>query len=135
MERTLVIIKPNCYRKKCIGEVISRFEKNDFRIIGMKMLKMTKYEAENFYYMHRGKPFFEPLVEFMTSDFCVPMVIEGENVIVKVREFIGNTDPAKAYKGSIRADFGDSVRENAVHASDSEESAKFELNFFFPELT
>ena len=134
MERTLVTIKPNCVKKKCTGEIIARFEKNDFEIIGMRMMKLTRDEAENFYYIHRGKPFFNPLVEFMVSGTCVPMVLEGDDVIKKVREFIGDTDPEKAHGGSIRADYGDSVRENAVHASDGVETAKFEVNFFFPEF-
>ncbi len=134
MERTLVIIKPNCIKKRCIGEIIARFEKKDFKIIGMKMIRLTKDEAENFYYVHRGKPFFKILVEFMTSDICIPIVLEGNNIISQVREFIGHTDPEKASKGSIRADYGDTVPENAVHASDGVETSKFEINFFFPKF-
>ena len=134
MERSLVIIKPNCREKNCIGEVFSRFEKEGFKIIGMKMMKLSKDEAENFYHVHRGKPFFNSLVAFMTSDVCVPMVIEGDNVIQKIRDFIGNTNPEEAPKGSIRADFGDNIERNAVHASDAAETSKFEVNFFFPEF-
>lgn len=133
MERTLVIIKPDAVKDKHIGEIISRFERQGFEIIAMKMLQMTKDEAENFYYIHRGKEFFEQLVKFMTSGPCVPMVIQGKSVIKKVRDFIGATDPKKAERGTIRADFGTGTPENAVHASDSLESAKFEVNFFFPD--
>ncbi len=134
MERTLVIIKPNCIKKRCIGKIISRFEQNSLKIIGMKMMKLTKDEAENFYYVHRGKPFFDNLVGFMTSDICIPMLLEGDNIIEKVRELIGHTDPGKACKGSIRADYGDNIEKNAVHASDGAETSKFEVNFFFPEF-
>ncbi len=134
MEKTLVIIKPDAVKSKHIGDIISRFEKEDFNILGIKMLKLTKDEAENFYYVHRGKDFFEGLVNFMTSDRCVPMVLEGENAIKKVREIIGATDSRKAAPGTIRAQFGTDNSKNAVHASDSEESARFEINFFFPEL-
>ncbi len=133
MERTLVIIKPDAVKDKHIGEIINRFEKQGFEIVAMKMLQMTEDEAENFYYIHRGKEFFEQLIKFMTSGPCVLMVIQGKNIIKKVRDFIGATDPKKAEKGTIRADFGSSITENAVHASDSLESAKFEVNFFFPE--
>jgi len=134
MERTLVIIKPDCINKKCIGEIIDRFEKQGFNITAMKMMHLTKDEAENFYYIHRGKPFFKPLVDFMTSGNCIPMVMEGTNIIQKIRDFIGNTDPEKAPKGSIRADYGKTTRENAIHASDNKETSRFEVNFFFPEL-
>jgi len=134
MERSLVIIKPNCIEKRCTGEIITRFEKNNFEIIGMKMMKLTKDEAENFYHIHRGKPFFHSLIEFMTSDVCIPIVLEGDGVIKRLREFIGDTDPEKAAEGSIRTDYGDSIERNAVHASDGEETSKFEVNFFFPEF-
>ncbi len=134
MERTLLIIKPNAVIEKHIGEIIKRIENEGFEIIGIKMLKLTLDEAENFYYIHRGKPFFHPFVHFMCSERSVFMVMEGNDVIRKLRDFIGDTDPMQAPKGSIRSDFGKSVRENAVHASDSVESSKFEVNFFFPEL-
>ncbi len=135
MEKSLVIIKPNCIKKKCIGEIIDRFEKNKFKITGLKMEKLTRDEMENFYYLHRGKPFFNNLVKFMISDYCVFMVIEGEGVIKKIRKFIGETDPEKAEKHTIRAIYADSDVENAIHASDRIDSAKFEVNFFFPELS
>ncbi len=135
MERTLVIIKPDAVKAKHIGEIITRFEKNDFKIIAMRMTRLTKDEAESFYYVHRGKPFFKTLIEFMTSDKIVPMVIEGEDIIRKVREFIGKTNPAEAREGCIRREFGTDITRNAVHASDSLENAKFEVNFFFPELS
>ncbi len=134
MERTLVIIKPDAVKNRHIGEIISRLEKKGFTIIGIKMTRLAKDEAENFYYVHRGKEFFNALIEFMMSDKCVPMVLEGDNVIKEIRNFIGATDPKKAEKGTIRADFGTEVTSNAIHASDSIESARFEVNFFFPEF-
>lgn len=133
MERTLVIIKPDAVKNKHIGEIISRFEKNDFNIIGLKMLKLSREECENFYYIHYGKEFYERLINFMISGEIVCMVLEGENVINRVREFIGPTDPKLAKKGTIRGDFGSEMPANAVHASDSLESAKFEVNYFFPD--
>ncbi|MDD5066601.1 MAG: nucleoside-diphosphate kinase [bacterium] len=117
-----------------MGEIIQRLEKHGFRIIALKMLRLSRDEAENFYYTHRNTPYFSLLIDFMCSDQCVTMVLEGENVITEIREFIGVTDPAKAKPGSIRADFGKSVRENAVHASDGTEASRFEVNYFFPEL-
>lgn len=134
MERVLLIIKPNVIKKKKVGEVINRLEQEGYNIIAAKMVRLSKDEAENFYYIHRGKPFYNPLVDFMISENCIPLVLEGKDVIMKVREFIGPTDPRDSKPGSIRADFGDSLRENAVHASDSLESARFEVNYFFPEL-
>ncbi len=133
-ERTLVIIKPDVVKKQCLGEVIKRFEDKGFHITGMKMIQLTKDEAEAFYHVHRGKNFFNVNVEFITSSVCLPMVIEGKNVINKVRDFIGVTDPSEACKGTIRCDFGGSLPQNAVHASDGIETSKFEVNFFFPEF-
>ncbi len=134
MERTLVIIKPDAVKDKHIGEIISRFEKAGFEIVSLKMLQMTKDEAENFYYVHRGKDFFDELIKFMISGPCVPMVLEGDDIIKRVRDFIGATEPKEAEPGTIRADFGTKTPENAIHASDSIESAKFEVNFFFPNM-
>lgn len=133
MERTLVIIKPGSVLKKNTGDIISRFEKKGFNIIAIKMIQLSKDEAQSFYYCHRGKDFFKMLVEFMISGPCVPMVIEGKSVIQRIRDFIGATDPKKAEPGTIRADFGTEMPKNAVHASDSIESARFEVNFFFPD--
>ncbi len=135
MNRTLVIIKPDAVKAKHIGDIIKRFEDEGYTIVGLKMLQLTKDEAENFYNVHRGKPFFENLIKFMTSGNCVPMVLErDENIIQDVRNFIGATDSRKAEKGTIRADYGTDNSQNAVHASDSEESARVEINFFFPNL-
>lgn len=134
IKRTLVIIKPNVIKMRAVGRVISRFEENGFEIIGTKMIKLTREEAESFYHMHRSKPFFQDLVEFMTSEKCIAMVVEGKLVITNVRNFIGATNPKEAKPGTIRAEFGESLSRNAVHASDSIEASKFEVNFFFPEL-
>ncbi len=135
MNKTLVIVKPDAVKAKHIGEIISRFEKQRYKIIGLKMIQMTRDEAENFYNVHRGKPFYNDLVEFMTSGNCVPMVLEKDsNIIHEVRKFIGATDSRKAEAGTIRADFGTDNSQNAVHASDSEENAVTEINFFFPNL-
>lgn len=134
MQKVLVLIKPNAVRNKQVGEIIKRLEEQSFSIISMKMLKLTRDEAENFYYIHRGQPYFKPLIDFMLSEKCIPIVLEGKNIIKEVRSFIGPTDPQEAKPGTIRADFGQSVRENAIHASDGEESARFEVNYFFPEL-
>jgi nucleoside-diphosphate kinase len=133
MERTLIIIKPDAVRDRHIGEIISRFEKGNFNIIGLKMLKLSREECENFYYVHYGKEFYERLINFMISGEVVCMVLEGEGVIKRVRDLIGPTNPKEAPKGTIRGDFGSEMPANAVHASDSLESAKFEVNFFFPD--
>lgn len=128
--KTLVIIKPDVVEKKKIGEVISMIEK-EFDIREMRMLKMTKKQAEEFYEEHKGKEFFEKLIEFMTSGPIVVMVVEGENVVNRIRELIGHTDPSKAKDGTVRKLFGENLPKNAVHASDSEKSAEREISFFF----
>ncbi len=134
IERTLSIIKPDGVEKNVIGEIISRFEKAGLRIAAMKMLHLSKEQAEGFYYVHREKPFFDSLVEFMTSGPCVVMVIEGENAIAKVRELMGATDPSKAAPGTIRRDFATDIEKNTVHGSDSQESASFEIPYFFSSI-
>ncbi len=131
IERTLTIIKPDGVEKSVIGEIISRFEKSELRIAAMKMLHLSKEQAEGFYYVHREKPFFDSLVEFMTSGPCVVMVVEGENAISKVRELMGATDPSKAAPGTIRRDFATDIEKNTIHGSDSPESASFEIPYFF----
>ena len=133
MQRTLAIIKPDCVRSNSIGAVISRIEKR-FRIIGMKMLKLSKEEAKRFYIVHSGKPFYDSLTDFMSSGPVVAMVLEGDNVIEEFRQFMGATDPKNAEKGTIRREFGTNIEENAIHGSDSEEAAGFEINFFFSDL-
>lgn len=131
-ERTLSIIKPDGVRKNLIGEVFRRFEKGGLKIVNIQMLRLSKKQAEEFYAVHRDKPFYEPLVAYMTSGPVVASVLEGENVIQKNREIMGATDPKKAAPGTIRRDFADSIEANIVHGSDGPETAKFEINFFFP---
>jgi len=133
VQRTLAIIKPDCVRSNSIGAVISRMERR-FRIIGMKMLKLSKEEAKRFYIVHSGKPFYDSLTDFMSSGPVVAMVLEGDNVIEEFRQFMGATDPKNAEKGTIRREFGTNIEENAIHGSDSEEAAGFEINFFFSDL-
>lgn len=134
MERTLLIVKPDGVSKNLIGEVLRRFEKNGMRIIALKMVKLSKAQAEGFYAVHRSKPFFSSLTEFMSSGPCVVMILEGENAISRVREIIGATDPAKAAEGTIRRDFAADIEKNIVHGSDSHESASFEIKYFFNAL-
>lgn len=134
MERTLSIVKPDGVRKNLIGEVIKRFESNGLRPVAMKMLHMTKKEAEGFYAVHRERPFFNDLTEFMSSGPCLVMILEGENAIKKNRELMGATNPADAASGTIRADFADSIDNNVVHGSDASETAAFEIGYFFNAL-
>ena len=131
MERTLSIIKPDGVSKGLIGEVIKIFESSGFRIAAMKMKHLSRKEAEGFYYVHKERPFFGELVEFMISGPIVIMVLEGKEVIKRNREIMGATDPAEAAEGTIRARWADSKQNNIVHGSDSEESAKFEIGYFF----
>lgn len=138
-EKTLVIIKPDAVKEKNIGNIIKRFEENNFNIIALKMIKLDEKMVSDFYAVHKNKPFFINLIKFMTSDRCIVMVLEGENIIVRTREFIGETDPAKARPGTIRHDFGKPAEcnkpiQNVVHASDTQKVAEFEVNFFFPEI-
>ncbi len=132
-ERTLLIIKPDAVGKNLIGEILRRVEAKGYKITGMKLIHLSQIEAEIFYAVHEGQPFYEPLVQFMIEGPCVSVVVEGENVIPGIRELIGTTDPATAAKGTIRKDFAENTRRNAVHASDSPESAAREIGFFFPE--
>ncbi|MEN3037672.1 MAG: nucleoside-diphosphate kinase [Candidatus Kryptonium sp.] len=132
-ERTLAILKPDCVRKNLIGKVISHIEEAGFRIVAMKMLKLTTEQAKAFYYVHREKSFYNDLVNFMTSGKVVAMVLEKENAVSDFRELIGATDPKEAKEGTIRRLYADSKQENIVHGSDSVENAKFEISFFFPE--
>lgn len=131
LERTLSIIKPDGVEKNVIGEVISRFEKNGLRIAALKMVKLTKKDAEGFYIVHRERPFYGSLTDFMSRGPVVLMVLEGENAIAKNREIMGATNPAQAAEGTIRKDFASSIEENTVHGSDSPESAAFEIGYFF----
>ncbi len=131
MEQTLSIIKPDAVEKQHIGEIAARFEKNGIRIVGMKMMHLSEETASEFYAIHKERPFFGELVEFMTSGPVVVMVLEGEGVIAKNREIMGATNPKDAAPGTIRADFADSIDCNAVHGSDAPETAAVEIPFFF----
>ncbi len=131
MERTLSIIKPDGVSKRLIGNVIQVFEEAGFRIAAMKMKRLSRSEAEGFYYVHKERPFFGELVDFMISGPVVIMVLEGENVILRNREIMGATDPREAAAGTIRARWADSKQNNIVHGSDSPESAAFEIGHFF----
>ncbi|MDI6803809.1 MAG: nucleoside-diphosphate kinase [Bacteroidota bacterium] len=133
MERTLAILKPDCVRKKLTGAVIARIEKAGFKIIGIKKNRLTKETAGAFYAVHKGMPFYDGLVEFMSSGCCVPIALEKENAIADFRALIGATDPAEAVPGTIRKDFADNKGENIVHGSDSPENGKIEIAFFFSE--
>jgi nucleoside-diphosphate kinase len=134
MERTLSIVKPDGVKKNLIGEVIKRFEQNDLRIIALKMLKLCKREAVSFYIVHKDRPFYNSLTEFMSEGPIVVMVIEGNNAIARVREIMGATNPKDAATGTIRSDFASDIEHNIVHGSDSKESASFEIPFFFSSL-
>ncbi len=134
LERTLSIIKPDAVAKNVIGKIYSRFETNGLKLIAARMLHLSRAEAEGFYAVHKGRPFFEDLVKFMISGPVMVQVLEGENAIAKNRELMGATDPKKADKGTIRADFADSIDANAVHGSDAVDTAKMEIAYFFPSL-
>jgi nucleoside-diphosphate kinase len=134
VERTLSIVKPDGVSTNLIGEVIRRFENNKLRVIALKIVELSKARAEGFYAVHRDKPFFSSLTDFMSSGPCVPMVLEGENAISKTRQIMGATDPSKAAPGTIRRDFALNVERNIVHGSDSLESASFEIGYFFNAL-
>lgn len=134
VERTLSIIKPDAVAKNVIGQIYTRFENAGLKVIAARMVQMSRTEAENFYAVHRERPFFKDLVDFMISGPVMVQALEGENAIVKNRDLMGATDPKKADKGSIRADFADSIDANAVHGSDSAEAAAVEIAYFFPDL-
>lgn len=131
MERTLSIIKPDGVKKNVIGQIISRFEKNGLRVAAMKKVWLSKQEAEGFYIVHKERPFYGSLTEFMSEGPVVLMVLEGDNAISKNREIMGATNPANAAEGTIRKDFAENVERNTVHGSDSPESAAFEISYFF----
>jgi nucleoside-diphosphate kinase len=133
-QRTLSIVKPDGVRKGVVGEVIRRFEGAGIRIAAMRMLHLTKREAEGFYAVHRERPFFGSLTDFMSSGPIVVMVLEGEDVIARNRALMGATDPKKAEKGTIRADLADNVEQNIVHGSDAPETAATEMRYFFSDL-
>ncbi len=133
-QQTLSIIKPDGVKKNLIGEVIRRFEQNGLTPVAMKMLHLTKREAEGFYAIHRGKPFYDSLTTFMSSGPIVVMILEGKNAINKNRELMGATNPAEAAEGTIRRQFADNIEQNIVHGSDAPETAKTEIAYFFNAL-
>lgn len=132
VERTLSIIKPDAVSKNVIGQIYTRFEKAGLKVIAAKMVWLSKQEAEGFYAVHRERPFFRDLVDFMISGPVMIQALEGDNAISKNRELMGATDPKKADKGTIRADFAESIDANAVHGSDGPDTAKVEIAYFFP---
>lgn len=131
LEKTLSIIKPDAVEKGVIGQILTRFENNGLRIAATKKIQLSEKEAQEFYAVHKDRPFFKDLVEFMISGPVVVSVLEGENAVLKNRELMGATNPKEAAPGTIRADFADSIDANAVHGSDSLENAKIEIEFFF----
>ncbi len=134
IERTLSIIKPDAVAKNVIGQIYSRFEGAGLKIIAARMIQLSRAEAEGFYAVHRERPFFNALVDFMISGPVIVQTLEGENAILTHRDLMGATDPKKADKGTIRADFADSIDANAVHGSDAAETATVEIAYFFPAL-
>jgi nucleoside-diphosphate kinase len=134
VERTLSIIKPDAVAKNVIGEIYSRFEAGGLKIVAAQMRRLSQEDAEGFYAVHRGRPFFNDLVNFMVSGPVMVQVLEGEDAIKKNRELMGETDPKKAEKGTIRGDFAESIDANAVHGSDAPETAAVEIAYFFPSL-
>lgn len=131
LERTLSIIKPDAVQKNVVGQILARFEGAGLRIVAARMMHLSRAQAEGFYAVHRGRPFFNDLVQFMISGPVLVQVLEGEDAIARNRELMGATDPKKAAKGSIRADFAESIDANAVHGSDGPDTAKTEIAYFF----
>jgi nucleoside-diphosphate kinase len=131
MERTLSIIKPDAVKRGLIGEVVKRLEQNQLNIVAMKMIQMTKKQAQGFYAVHRERPFFESLTNFMTSAPVVVMVLEGDNVIARYRELMGATNFEEAAEGTIRREFASDIEKNVVHGSDAPDTAAFEISYFF----
>ena len=134
MERTLSIIKPDAVKRGLIGEVVKRLEQNQLNIVAMKMIHMTKDQAKGFYAVHRERPFFEGLTDFMCSGPAVVMVLEGDNVIARYRELMGATNYEDAAEGTIRREFATDIEKNVVHGSDAPETAAFEIGYFFNQL-
>ncbi len=134
VERTLSIIKPDAVANNVIGQIVARFEATSLKVIASRMLRLSRQDAEGFYAVHRERPFFKDLVDFMISGPVVVQVLEGENAIQKNRDLMGATDPKKAAKGTIRADFAQSIDANAVHGSDGVDTARGEIAYFFPSL-
>lgn len=133
-EKTLSIIKPDGVSRSLIGEVVKRIEAADLKIKAMKMIRMSKEQAKGFYKVHEGKPFYESVTDFMSSGPCVVMVLEGEDAIAKYRKLMGATNYKEAEDGTIRREFASDIEKNVVHGSDAEETARFEISYFFNEL-
>ncbi|MDA0682874.1 MAG: nucleoside-diphosphate kinase [Bacteroidetes bacterium] len=134
MERTLAILKPDCVRKNLIGKVVAHIQEAGFTVRAMKLVQLSRAEAEGFYAVHKDRPFFGELVDFMTSGPCVPIVLEKENAVADYRTLIGATDPAEAEEGTIRKLYADNKGQNIVHGSDSVENGRLESNYYFPEF-
>ena len=132
LERTLSIIKPDAVKKNVIGRILARFEAAGLRVIAARMMHLSRAEAEGFYAVHRERPFFRDLVDFMSTGPIMVQVLEGDDAIIRNRELMGATDPRKAAKGTIRADFAASIDANAVHGSDAPDTARVEIGYFFP---
>ena len=131
LQRTLTIVKPDAVRKNGIGDIIEQFEKQNFRILAMKMLQISKHQAEQFYAVHAGKGFFNSLTDFMSSGPVVVLALEKENAIADLRKLMGSTNPANAEEGTIRRKWATNIEQNAIHGSDADDTARFELSFFF----
>lgn len=131
LQRTLTIIKPDAVRKNAVGDIIEQFEKNGFHILCMKMLEISKHQAEQFYAVHAGKSFFNSLTDFMSSGPIVVLALEKENAIADLRELMGATNPSHAEEGTIRKKWATNIEHNAIHGSDAEDTARFELSYFF----
>ena len=134
MEKTFAIIKPDACRRNIAGKILAKIEEKGFRVIAMKKIAMTRKQAEGFYAVHRGKPFFDSLTDFMSSGPCIVMVLEKENAITAWRTLMGATDPANADAGTIRKEFAQSLEANSVHGSDAPETAEYEIKYFFSAL-
>jgi nucleoside-diphosphate kinase len=131
VERTLTIIKPDAVSKNAVGQIIARFEQNGLKVLAARLIHLSPTQAGGFYIVHKERPFYASLCAFMTQGPCMPIVLEGENAIARLRDLMGATDPAKAAPGTIRKDFASSIEANAVHGSDSPQSAAFEIPYFF----
>src|SRR6266446_3858736 len=131
LQRTLTIVKPDAVAKNAVGDIIEQFEKNGFRILAMKMLEISQHQAEQFYAVHASRPFYSSLTRFMSSGPIVTLALEKENAIADLRKLMGATNPANAEEGTIRKKWASSIEHNAIHGSDAEDTARFELSFFF----
>jgi len=132
VERTLTIIKPDAVARGAVGQIISRFERAGLKVLAAKLVHLTSAQSGGFYAVHKERPFYASLCAFMTQGPCMPIVLEGDNAIARVRELMGATDPAKAAPGTIRKDFASSIEANCIHGSDAPETARFEIGYFFP---